>query len=321
VLLLSTAPAAARAQALALAGADRVRLALPAAAVVEPYANAGYRLRVEGGAATVEVFLAPLRSRDPFGLGPPGDRDPITNLARAVTAGSATRYEASSRLLAWVAGNVRYELDRSAPQDAASVLERRSAYCTGVARLTVALLEAVGIPAREVPGFLVAPPGGGVPAGFHRWVEVRFEDVGWVFSDPLLSHHYVPATYVRMASETVRGVTTAGGALLLREDRRRAVDLIAEVPPGVSLRRNSGRQRAAALTVSIGGGGDGRAVLVGRGARRVRALAQGSSTFLGLEPGVYRLRIDVPGRSPVEKQITLRARVAASVHLPVKETT
>lgn len=317
-------PPATRAQALAVAGADRAQLELPGAAAVEPYANAGYRLRVAGGAATVEVALAPLRSRDPFALprgGGAGQADPVATLARAVTSGAATRYEAVSRLLGWVAGNVRYELDRAAPQDAVAVLERRRAYCTGVARLTVALLEAVGIEAREVPGFLVAAPSAGVPAGYHRWVEVRFDDVGWVFSDPLLSHHYVPATYVRLASEALRPGAVGAGRLLHREDLRRPVDLFAEVPPGVSLRRNVARQRAAALTVSVGGGGEGVALLEGLGARRTRPLEHGSSTFLGLEPGVYRLRIDVPGRSPVEKQITLRARVAASVHLPLKETT
>ena len=321
--LAAATGAPARAQALVVAGVDRAQLELPGAAAVEPYANAGYRLRVAGGAATVEVALAPLRSRDPFALprGGASDADPVATLARAVTRGASTRYEAVSRLLGWVAGNVRYELDRAAPQDAPAVLERRRGYCTGVARLTVALLDAVGIEAREVPGFLVAAPGAGVPAGYHRWVEVRFEDVGWVFSDPLLSHHYVPATYVRLASEVLRPGAAGAGRLLHREDMRQAVDLFAEVPPGVSLRRNVARQRAAALTVSVGGGGEGVALLEGLGTRRIRPLEHGSSTFLGLEPGVYRLRIDIPGRSPVEKQITLRARVAASVHLPAKETT
>ena len=316
------APGAARAQALAMAGADRARLVLPPAAAVEPYANAGYRLRVDGRTASVEVALAPLRSRVPFSLpSARPDGDAIARLARAVTHGASTRYEAASRLLGWVASNVRYELDRSAPQDAPSVLARRRAYCTGVARLTVALLQVVGIPAREVPGFLAAPPGAGVPEGYHRWVEVFFEDVGWVFSDPLLSHHYVPATYVRLASETLRGGAAGEGRLLDREDHRQAVDLFVEMPPGVSLRRNSPLQRAAALTVSVGGSLEGVARLEGGGESRTRPLEGGASTFLGLEPGVYRLRIEVPGRSPLEKQITLRARVAARVHLPWKEIT
>jgi hypothetical protein len=197
------------------------------------------------------------------------------------------------------------------------VLARRRGYCTGIARLTVALLAAVGIPSREVPGFVVSPPGGGVPAGFHRWVEVRFDDAGWVFSDPLLTHHYVPATYVRLASEVLRTAPESSpGRLLERRDHRQPVDLFGEGAPGVSLRRNDPRQRAAALTVTVAGAGDdGRAVLVGEGRRRVRGLRAGASTFLGLEPGSYLLRVDVAGREPVLKQVTLRARVAASVHV------
>ena len=203
-LLGGLLPHVAAAQGIAVVGADAARVRVPEAVVVAPYANAGYRLRLQDGEAFVEVSLAPLGSRDPFTL-PPSGRNaegPVATLARSVTAGATSRYEAVSRLLAWVGRHVAYELDRSVPQDAVSTLDRRSGYCTGIARLTVALLLAVDIPAREVAGF-VAAPAGGVPAGFHRWVEVRYEDVGWVFSDPLVSHHYVPATYVPLASETL----------------------------------------------------------------------------------------------------------------------
>jgi hypothetical protein len=157
-----------------------------------------------------------------------------------------------------------------------------------------------------------------VPAGFHRWVEVRYEDAGWVFSDPLLTHHYVPATYVRLASELLRSTPeSAPGRLLGREDHRQPVDLFREGAPGVSLRRNDARQRAAALTVTVADAGEeGRATLVGQGSRRSRRLRAGASTFVGLEPGAYLLRVDVAGRAPVLKRVTLRARVAATVHLP-----
>jgi hypothetical protein len=314
-LLELAAAAPIGAQSTAVGGGDGVRLRLPASARVEPYANAGYRLRVEEGVATVEVDLAPLRSRDPYRAGTVAG-DPLATLARAVTSGARSRYEAASRLLGWVARNVTYDLDRDAPQDALAVLARRQGYCTGVARLTVALLQSVGIPAREVPGFVVASPGGGVPAGFHRWVEVRFEDVGWVFSDPLLSHHYVPATYVRLASERLQGRPEATpGLLLLRADRRQPVDLLGEGPPGVSVRRNDTRQRTGVLTVSVAGAASGRAVLEGEGSRRARALTAGRSTFLGLEPGRYLLRVEPEGSAPIVKLVTLRARVAASIHL------
>jgi hypothetical protein len=316
--LLSLAfPAAASPQALALAGSDRVTLQLPSSGLVESYQNAGYRLRVSGGVATVDVSLAPLRSRQPFALPEASAGDAVAVLARAVATGSRTRYEAVTRVLTWVARNVVYDLDRQAPQDAAAVLARRRGYCTGVARLTVALLQALGIPAREVPGFLVAPASGTIPAGFHRWVEVRYDDVGWVFSDPLLALHYVPATYVRLASEAlVPDPENAPGRLLARDDQRLPIDLLAEAPSRVTVRRNDGSRRSAALQVTVSGEAPGRAVLEGAGSRRVRALDHGASTFVGLEPGSYLLRVEVEGAAPCLKRIILRDRVWGSVHLP-----
>ena len=328
-LALLALPGTATAQAVAYGGSDRVRLELPAGGLVEGYSNAGYRLQVSGGIATVEVELSPLRSRQPFTMpsGETAGAAPIPVLARAVAAGAATRYDAVTRVLQWVARNIAYDLDRSEPQDAAAVLQRRSGYCTGIARLSVALLQALDIPAREVPGFLVAPAGGGAgsgssrtPAGFHRWIEVHYDDVGWVFSDPLLALHYVPATYVRLASESLLPEAEAApGRLLARDDRRIAVDLFAEGSPQLSVRRNGVARRAAALQVTVSGATAGRAVLEGVGTRRVRALDRGESTFVGLEPGSYLLRVEVDGASPSLKRVILRDRVWGAVNLPPPE--
>ncbi len=68
---------------------------------------------------------------------------PVERLASSLTAGAETHYEAVSRILGWVSRHLEYELDRSQPQTAEAVLDRRSGYCTGVARLTVALLEKI----------------------------------------------------------------------------------------------------------------------------------------------------------------------------------
>ena len=319
--LLVAFAAGARAQAVALVGSDRVRLELPAGSLVESYANSGYRLNVTGGEARVEIDLAPLRSTQPFALpAPRREADAVTVLARAVATGATTRYEAVTRVLQWVARHVAYDLDRTAPQDAASVLHRRSGYCTGVARLSVALLAALDVPAREVPGFLVAPAGVGAPAGFHRWIEVRYDDVGWVFSDPLIALHYVPATYVRLASESLLPeAEVQPGRLLARDDRRIAVDLFAEASPHLTLRRNDLTRRAGALQVTVDGAAGGRAVLEGRGTRRVRALDRGAITFVGLEPGSYLLRVERAGATPLEKRVILRDRVWGAVHLPASQ--
>jgi hypothetical protein len=321
VALLGALPSAAGAQAVVFAGSDEVKLELPAGVLVEGYENAGYRLAVDAGVATVNVALTPLRSRQPFALpAATSPTDPVTPLARAIAAGAATRYDAVTEVLQWVGRNVEYDLDRAAPQDAPAVLARRSGYCTGIARLTVALLRALEIPARDVPGFVVAAPAAGMPAGFHRWVEVRYDDVGWVFSDPLVSLHYVPATYVRLASEgLLPEAEMQPGRLLARRDGRLAVDIFSEASPRLTVRRNDVARRAAALRVTVDGAGAGRAVLEGRGTRRIRSLQGGESTFVGLEPGSYLLRVEVEGASPSLKRVILRDRVWGAVHVTAPE--
>jgi len=325
-LLVSVAAAAPSiaASGTVVAGSDRALLLPPAGAAVVEYENAGYRLRLVDSAVEIDVDLAPLGSQAPFA--PPGDpsASPESVLARAVTAGSGTLHEAASRILAWIAGNVRYDLDRAAPQDPRAVLSRRTAYCTGYARLAVALLGAVGIEAREVAGYVVGEQPGVERTGFHRWIEIHYPDRGWVFSDPLASHGFVPATYLRLASDHLASESPGPALLLGREDRTAAVD----VGPGadsapVRIRANDGARRAAALRIELESGRDGEAVLEGEGARRSLALPAGRGTFVGLEVGRYQLQVSEGGRVSARKEVTFRDRVLAEMRIPARpdETT
>ncbi|MEO1085655.1 MAG: transglutaminase-like domain-containing protein, partial [Acidobacteriota bacterium] len=135
-------PAAADAQGVAVEGVDQARLLPPAGASVAAYENSGYRLWLENGEARIEVRATPLDSEARFEL-PTVGKDglsPIERLARAQTLGSKTQFEASARILDWVARHIAYRLDRGEDQAADAVLERRTGYCTGIARLTVALM-------------------------------------------------------------------------------------------------------------------------------------------------------------------------------------
>jgi hypothetical protein len=209
-------------------GADESLLQLPQGVVAAPYRNNGYRVEpLDEGWARVVVDGAPVASRAALPVvRDPGD-DELARLAIAVAGDAVTVHEAVGRTLAWVSGNIRYELDRTAPQDAPSVLGRRSAYCTGLARLSVALLAARGVTAREVPGWVA-------DEGPHRWIEVWFPDRGWVFSDPLRHHNFVPATYVPMVAAD-GDVTVAWRANRLRAAGRRE-----GVPGTVSIRMGGG---------------------------------------------------------------------------------
>lgn len=315
---LAVPVAAPAAGARAIEGADHVRLLPPAGAQVVDYRNAGYDLRWIGDEVSIEVETAPLHSTTRFELPRKPGTDAISRLARGLTAGAETRYDAISRILGWVARHLEYDLDRSQPQSAEAVLARHSGYCTGVARLTVALLEAVAIPAREVAGYVVGG-GPGRASGYHRWIEAYLPDRGWVFSDPLTTHHWVPATYLRLAAEDLSLAQGTDGLLLERHDRVATVDLYPLVAPGVTARRNSELQLAAALRVRLEDHSGGTAILEGSSERWTHALIDGMTTFIGLDPGSYRLRLLVPGRGVFESPVELPGRIRKALLVTASE--
>lgn len=298
-------------------GSDSATMLIPAGVQVESYANSGYRLAVADAVARVEIDLAPLESRQRFDeRALPVARNGEARLARAVAAGAKTRFEAVSRILGWVAANVRYELDRSLPQDSGAVLTRRSAYCTGHARLAVALLDALAIPAREVAGYVVDDPSGGAGAGFHRWVEVFYDDRGWVFSDPLASQNFVAATYLRLASSIVESELPGPALLLARDDRVEEIDLVAQAPARLLLARANGSvRRSAALRVLVRGFPDPEAELIGPNSRRSSIVRRGAAVFLGLAPARYEVQIRDRGRLEATRQITIDGPVLADLEI------
>ncbi|HVS16938.1 MAG TPA: transglutaminase-like domain-containing protein [Thermoanaerobaculia bacterium] len=302
-------------------GVDRALWRMPPEAGVADYANDGYQLKVREGWVEVEVQVLPLGSKAPFEL-PAGSAAPDAPeiLARRLASGAETRYQAVSRVLGWVARNIRYDLDRERSQEPGPVLERRSAYCTGIARLSVALLARLGIEAREVSGFVFSDAM--VTAeGYHRWVEVLYPDRGWVFSDPLYSHHFVPANYVRLASERLdldrRGPVGEG---LFRERRLAQRDVYPAGPAGVLARRNSDRQLAGALRIVLDPPVAARLALAGGGAIRRATVGGGdAATFVGLEPDSYWLEVSPEdGSPPITRRVHLRDRVRSDVVLRLR---
>lgn len=341
LLLLLLAPArpaaAGDAPGLAVEGADDARLA--AAGALAPYANAGYRLEIvrpgagdgtDPGAphATVHVDLSPLASTAPFAPPPAApDPGPVVRTARAATAGAATTYDAVSAVLGWMvhhtvrldgAGTAAGEGEAS--NTPATVLAAGGGSARALARLAVALVGAVGVEARTVDGWVLGVPRVGAPHGRHTWIEVRLPDRGWVYSDPLYHHHYVPATYVPAAT----GATTGAGAatpprLEERRDRSRTVDLYPAGAPGVTARRNADVQVAGALRVVVTDGPGptrGSAVLDGPDGRASKVLVDGESVFVGLAGGSYRLEVYLEGRPPLVRRVAVAPRQRSAVFLP-----
>lgn len=317
VLALAATPALADGEV--VSGVEEALLLPPAGAGVEPYRNEGYRLEFADGGVRVRVDTTPLASSAPFApVSASAPQGLVARQARDVTAGSTTEYEAVSRILSWIRREIDYNLDRAAPQDAEAVILRRSAYCAGTARLAVAMLVAVGIEAREVPGYVFAsaPGSRGVVPGFHRWIEVRYADRGWAFSDPLASQHFVPATYLRLGVEGLEQ-SPVPGQFLERRGRLAAIDLAPGVPEGTRVRANDDRRHAAALVVAIGGSDPAEATLRGESGERRLKIDAGEARFLGLATGSYELKVLRQGRLAAWKSLIFREPVLARLEIPV----
>lgn len=280
-------------QAVAIRGTDVVVLEPPPGVVVSAYSNLGYRMSKEGDRVRIEVSTSPIESHAAFHAPTEGRDAPATvaALARRLTASETTVYGAASRILDWVARNIAYRLDRSLPQDSATVLSRRSGYCTGIARLTVRLLQAVGIEAREVPGYVVASPEdpGGI-SGYHRWVEIHYPDRGWAFSDPISSHHYVPATYLRLASEQLDPLWAGSEARIVSRQRHLLPIDVYPSRSGITARRNDDVQLAGAVLVDTPASDRDAEVILSHGELRQSCTPRNERcVFVGLPAGRFKI--------------------------------
>jgi hypothetical protein len=135
------------------------------------------------------------------------DDQRIRKLANELTNGVTTQFDAVQRILSWIVDNVRYV---SPPEkyDAIYALQEHKGNCQNFSHLSAALMRAVGIPVRIVNGVTLNQPfnvsrKGGVLTfkmgqGRHSWIEVWFEDLGWVPFDAQQTELFVSNRYVRV---------------------------------------------------------------------------------------------------------------------------
>lgn len=123
----------------------------------------------------VEEFLRPsglIEADDPA----------IVSQATELTQGAKDSWEAARRIAQWVHANISYEIADS--PSAKLALQTRKGDCGPHSTLTIAMLRAVGVPARLVGGLCYTPSLGG-SWGQHAWVEVyQGPKSGWVPMDP-----------------------------------------------------------------------------------------------------------------------------------------
>ena len=169
-----------------------------------------------------ETRLAALETQSPFPLAKPApgfadylkateqvqaDDARIVELARTLTKGLKTEFDAVQQVISWVVDHVHY-VTPPVRYDALYSLESGKGNCQNYSHLAAALLRAIGIPVRIVNGVTLNEPfnvnwNRGVITfkmgqGRHSWIEVWFPDLGWVPFDPQNTELFVSNRFVRI---------------------------------------------------------------------------------------------------------------------------
>jgi transglutaminase-like putative cysteine protease len=134
------------------------------------------------------------------------DRE-IIDLAKSLTSGAATEYQAVSSVMNFIADNIKYAYN-PLKYDALDTLNNRSGNCQNFAHLSMALLRAAGIPARIVGGISLKQQWKvpidaersvvqGMGQGGHAWMEIYFPDLGWLSYDPQQSKQFTSSRHIK----------------------------------------------------------------------------------------------------------------------------
>jgi Transglutaminase-like superfamily len=136
----------------------------------------------------------------------------IVAKAREIAGSETDAYAAARKVVAWVGAHMRKEYGASADR-ATDVLRQMRGDCTEHALLSVALLRALGIPARRVDGVVYVQNGDGVPALYwHEWVEA-FVGSTWTQLDPTFGQPVADATHLTLGEESQADIIPLLGKL------------------------------------------------------------------------------------------------------------
>jgi hypothetical protein len=146
----------------------------------------------------------------------------IKKLARELTQGVTTEFDAVQRVLSYVIDHVRY-VTPPAQYDALYSLGSGKGNCQNFSHLSAALMRAEGIPVRIVNGITLNKAfdlkrEGGVLTfkmgqGRHSWIEVWFPDLGWVPFDPQQTAMFVSNRYIRIETGADNNETVNDGLM------------------------------------------------------------------------------------------------------------
>ncbi|HEY0710068.1 MAG TPA: transglutaminase-like domain-containing protein, partial [Polyangia bacterium] len=160
-------------------------------------------LREEQGRFVLEVSPnGSLRSSPPSSN--PVPERAVFVAAREIVGGEPSTAKKVNALVSWVHSQMSYELT-SDQYDDLTLLTRKRGDCTEYAQLTVALLNAVDVPARTRTGFVAA----GDRLVAHAWVEYH-DGQSWTEIDPTMGRTRVDSSYIDASILDVLGLVGAG---------------------------------------------------------------------------------------------------------------
>ena len=127
----------------------------------------------------------------------------IVSQANALASGETDLFVVVTKIADWTKNNVNYNLSSltaDISQNASWVFQNKQGVCDELTSLFIALLRAVGVPARFVSGISYTnSPDFATNWGAHGWAEVYFPDVGWVPFDVTFGEYgWIDAGHIKM---------------------------------------------------------------------------------------------------------------------------
>lgn len=170
---------------------------------LQDYQNVGFNQAVTRGEDGWDIHVAvtnePLKSQAPGRIvrGLPVE---LAELQRMLNDNAnKLLIDQVALLFDWISGNIQAEENYVADQSLLRVVQEKKGNCVGVANLAIFVLTKMDLNARHVTGVALRP--GDPPVvrlkgvALHRWIEIEYPDIGWVFCDPVRSVNFVDATY------------------------------------------------------------------------------------------------------------------------------
>jgi len=103
-------------------------------------------------------------------------------------------------LFDWLGRNIEAENEFNPDQSLEKIFNSHRANCVGLSNLALFILEHMGVKARYVTGIAFQPQDPAMlkleGTVLHRWIEIRYPDIGWVFADPAGKVNHVEARYL-----------------------------------------------------------------------------------------------------------------------------